>query len=227
MPDEVGKAESAGRGSDLVVLPPAFSADWASRRILRMMKRTDWRPRRNDVPPAPRHAHSPDARTFRLDDPHPPPPRLLDDLRRVLARDDGDVDPRHRHALRLDDDRPGSRGLHVRLGGCRREGRRGDARLLAAPDALGPEPGGQLQPGLSFYALTRLPVGDVVTLTNTYPLWIVVLTCLAARRAPVLGDTLGVLVGVAGVALVGQPHLSGDHLAAVVARSARCRRRWR
>ena len=69
----------------------------------------------------------------------------------------------------------------------------------------------------SFYALTRLPVGDVVTLTNTYPLWIVILTCLAARRAPVLGDTLGVLVGVAGVALVGQPHLSGDHLAAVVA----------
>jgi drug/metabolite transporter (DMT)-like permease len=69
----------------------------------------------------------------------------------------------------------------------------------------------------SFYALTRLPVGDVVTLTNTYPLWIVVLTCLAARRAPVLGDTLSVLVGVAGVALVGQPHLSGDHLAAVVA----------
>jgi drug/metabolite transporter (DMT)-like permease len=56
-----------------------------------------------------------------------------------------------------------------------------------------------------------------VTLTNTYPLWIVVLTCLAARRAPVLGDALSVLVGVAGVALVGQPHLSGDHLAAVVA----------
>ena len=28
----------------------------------------------------------------------------------------------------------------------------------------------------SFYALSRLPVGDVVTLTSTYPLWILVLS---------------------------------------------------
>jgi drug/metabolite transporter (DMT)-like permease len=69
----------------------------------------------------------------------------------------------------------------------------------------------------NFYALTRLPVGDVITLTNTYPLWIIALTWLAARRAPVAGDLLGVLVGVAGVALVGRPHLSGNHLAAAVA----------
>ena len=69
----------------------------------------------------------------------------------------------------------------------------------------------------NFYALTRLPVGDVITLTNTYPIWIVVLTWLVARRAPVASDLIGVLVGVTGVALVGHPHLTGDYLAAAVA----------
>src|SRR5260370_29860811 len=34
----------------------------------------------------------------------------------------------------------------------------------------------------SFYALTRqLPVGDVLTLTNTYPIWIVALSWLTLR----------------------------------------------
>ena len=36
----------------------------------------------------------------------------------------------------------------------------------------------------SFYALTRLPVGDVLTLTNTYPLWIVVLSWASVRKYP-------------------------------------------
>ena len=37
----------------------------------------------------------------------------------------------------------------------------------------------------SFYALSRLPVGDVVTLTSTYPLWILVLSWLVFRRIQV------------------------------------------
>jgi drug/metabolite transporter (DMT)-like permease len=69
----------------------------------------------------------------------------------------------------------------------------------------------------SFYALTRLPLGDVLTLTNTYPLWIVVLSWLSVRRAPAALDVLGVACGLSGVVLIERPHLSGDRLAASVA----------
>lgn len=69
----------------------------------------------------------------------------------------------------------------------------------------------------SFYALTRLPVGDVLTLTNTYPLWILVLGWLALRESPRGVELLGVASGLAGVVLIEQPHLDGDHLAATVA----------
>ncbi len=73
----------------------------------------------------------------------------------------------------------------------------------------------------AFYALTRLPLGDVLTLTNTYPLWIVVLSWIGLRRLPPSGDIVRVLCGVAGVALIGRPHLeSGDRFAAVVALTA-------
>ena len=69
----------------------------------------------------------------------------------------------------------------------------------------------------SFYALTRLPIGDVLTLTNTYPLWILVLSWLALREMPRGVELLGVASGLAGVVLIEQPHLDGDNLAAVVA----------
>jgi len=69
----------------------------------------------------------------------------------------------------------------------------------------------------TIYAMTRLPVGDVLTLTNTYPLWIVALSALALRRAPGPGQLAGVGCGLVGVILVQQPHLGGDRLAAGVA----------
>ncbi len=68
------------------------------------------------------------------------------------------------------------------------------------------------------YALTRLPLGDVLTLTNTYPLWIVMLSWLTMRRRPGAGDVLRVACGLTGVALIGQPHLvSSDRFAAALA----------
>jgi drug/metabolite transporter (DMT)-like permease len=69
----------------------------------------------------------------------------------------------------------------------------------------------------SFYALTReLPVGDVLTLTNTYPIWIVALSWVTLRRTPEIGDVLGVLSGLAGVFLIGRPHFQGENLPAAV-----------
>ena len=69
----------------------------------------------------------------------------------------------------------------------------------------------------SFYALSRLPVGDVVTLTSTYPLWILVLSWIGTRRDIGPSDVIGVACGVVGVALIGQPHFAGETLAAAVA----------
>ena len=69
----------------------------------------------------------------------------------------------------------------------------------------------------NFYALTRLPVADAITLMNVHPLWIVLISVVIFRRAPTLGEFLGVACGLAGVALIERPHLSGDRLAAVVA----------
>jgi drug/metabolite transporter (DMT)-like permease len=69
----------------------------------------------------------------------------------------------------------------------------------------------------NFYALARLPVADALTLSHTYPLWIVLLTAVAVREPPSRWEWLGVLCGVAGIVLIEQPHLEGDRLATFVA----------
>lgn len=70
----------------------------------------------------------------------------------------------------------------------------------------------------NFFALTRLPVADALTLNNTYPLWIVILAWWQLRQRPAMADLLSVAAGTAGVVLVQQPHLSsGNNLAALVA----------
>ncbi len=69
----------------------------------------------------------------------------------------------------------------------------------------------------NFYALNRLPVADAVTLSNVFPLWIVLISSVALRRAPTLGESIGLACGMAGVILIERPHLGGDRLAASVA----------
>ena len=70
----------------------------------------------------------------------------------------------------------------------------------------------------SFYALTKLPVADVLTLTNTYPLWIVLISWLRNERSTSWGDLACVASGVVGVALMQSPYLSGKgNFASVVA----------
>lgn len=69
----------------------------------------------------------------------------------------------------------------------------------------------------NFYALTRLPVADAITLNNTYPLWIVVLAWWQLRRLPSLLDVASVAAGTVGVILIEQPHLANNDLAALVA----------
>jgi drug/metabolite transporter (DMT)-like permease len=69
----------------------------------------------------------------------------------------------------------------------------------------------------TFFALTRLPVADVLTLTNLFPLWVALLSW------PLLGEVPGRAVWIAaacalvGVALIQQPHLAEGNWASLVA----------
>ena len=77
----------------------------------------------------------------------------------------------------------------------------------------------------NFYAFTRLPVGDVLTLTNTYPIWILVFTWLAAREGPGRAELLGVASGLIGVALIERPHAGGEGASAPVSELSSCNSR--
>lgn len=74
----------------------------------------------------------------------------------------------------------------------------------------------------TFYALTHLPVADVLTLTNTYPLWIVAIGFLFWGES-VEGSILASIVSaVIGVALIQQPHMDGNRVALFAALAAAC-----
>jgi drug/metabolite transporter (DMT)-like permease len=57
----------------------------------------------------------------------------------------------------------------------------------------------------TFYALPRLPVADVLTLTNTFPIWVAFLSWPLLREPPSARVWLAVLCGVIGVILIHQP----------------------
>lgn len=69
----------------------------------------------------------------------------------------------------------------------------------------------------NFFAMTRLPLGNVLTLTNSYPLWIIVLSAVVFRQSPTVVESLGVATGLIGVVLIQQPQLTGDQFASFVA----------
>jgi len=69
----------------------------------------------------------------------------------------------------------------------------------------------------SFYALTRLPVSEVLTLTNTYPIWIILMSWAAFGQRPTPRDLVAVACGTIGVVLIERPRLGHDHVAALIA----------
>ncbi|OJW26687.1 MAG: hypothetical protein BGO49_00420 [Planctomycetales bacterium 71-10] len=76
---------------------------------------------------------------------------------------------------------------------------------------------GTVSVACTFYALTRLPVADVLTLTNTYPLWIVLTTFVGGRLGGRARDLACVACGILGVVLIQQPHGAGPGSAGGVA----------
>jgi drug/metabolite transporter (DMT)-like permease len=72
----------------------------------------------------------------------------------------------------------------------------------------------------NFYALPRLPVADVLTLSNLFPIWVALLSWPLERKAPSIGVWLSVIAGLTGVVLIQPPSLSGETIAALVALAA-------
>ena len=79
----------------------------------------------------------------------------------------------------------------------------------------------------SFYALTRLPVAEVLTLTNTYPIWIILMSWVAFGQRPTARDLAAVACGTIGVVLIERPRLEHDHVAALDRAAQRVLRRGR
>jgi drug/metabolite transporter (DMT)-like permease len=72
----------------------------------------------------------------------------------------------------------------------------------------------------TFYALTHLPASEVLTLTNTFPVWVALLSWPMAGERPTAGVWAAVLCSVGGVALTQRPHLGGMPPAAWLALAA-------
>src|SRR5438093_7176523 len=69
----------------------------------------------------------------------------------------------------------------------------------------------------TFFALTRLPVSDVLTLTNTFPIWVAILSWPLLGELPSGRVWLAAACGVAGVLLIQQPHFAEGNFASLVA----------
>jgi drug/metabolite transporter (DMT)-like permease len=70
---------------------------------------------------------------------------------------------------------------------------------------------------MAFFALAKLKASTVVTLTNTFPIWVAVLSWPMLGVLPSARVWLAVLGGVAGVYLIQRPHGGEDDLAIFVA----------
>jgi drug/metabolite transporter (DMT)-like permease len=72
----------------------------------------------------------------------------------------------------------------------------------------------------TFYALTRLPVSDVLTLTNMFPIWVGLLSWPLLGERPSAKVWIAAVSGVVGVALIQQPHFSEGNFASILALAA-------
>ncbi|MCS7046203.1 MAG: DMT family transporter [Gemmataceae bacterium] len=69
----------------------------------------------------------------------------------------------------------------------------------------------------TFFALTRLPISDVFTITNMFPVWVALLAWPMLGEFPSAKVWLSVACGAAGVVLIQRPHFARGELAALVA----------
>lgn len=72
----------------------------------------------------------------------------------------------------------------------------------------------------TFFALSCLPVPDVFTITNIFPVWVALLSWPVNGSIPSVAVWLSVASGVAGVVVIGQPHLDQGNWAILAALAA-------
>lgn len=71
----------------------------------------------------------------------------------------------------------------------------------------------------TFYALTHLPIADVLTLTNLFPIWVAILSWPLLRERPGIEAWCALASGIAGVYFIQQPHLAEGNIAVLIALS--------
>jgi drug/metabolite transporter (DMT)-like permease len=69
----------------------------------------------------------------------------------------------------------------------------------------------------TFYALSRMPQSEVLTLTNVFPLWVALLCWPLYGKRPGAGLLLALACGLAGVVLIQQPRFAEGNFGAVTA----------
>jgi drug/metabolite transporter (DMT)-like permease len=69
----------------------------------------------------------------------------------------------------------------------------------------------------TFFAFTRLPVSDVLTLTNLFPIWVAILSWPLLKEPPSGQVWLSVVISVAGMVLIQQPHFAEGNFVSVIA----------
>jgi drug/metabolite transporter (DMT)-like permease len=72
----------------------------------------------------------------------------------------------------------------------------------------------------TFYAFGKLPAADVVTLTNTFPIWVAIFSWPLYGHSPGFKMLVVILIGVVGVVLVEQPHLESGNFGVAIALAA-------
>ncbi len=72
----------------------------------------------------------------------------------------------------------------------------------------------------SFYAFTHLPISEVLTLTNLFPIWVAVLSWPLLKVIPAPDVWIAAVTGIVGVVLIQQPHVGETNHATAAACAA-------
>lgn len=72
----------------------------------------------------------------------------------------------------------------------------------------------------TFYAFTRLPISEVLTLTNLFPIWVAVLSWPLLKQAPTVEVWMAAGTAVLGVVLIQQPNVNEGNLSSLAALAA-------
>lgn len=69
----------------------------------------------------------------------------------------------------------------------------------------------------TFYALQHLPISDVFTVTNMFPIWVAILSWPVMGEVPSASVWVSAACGVVGVGLIQQPHFAEGNFALLIA----------